>query len=100
MDSEFDDEMLAELARIRDEFEDKTFEALRTGGTAMMDQYEAHVNNMLRMLREHRPHCRIFNEHRSEMCPSFELTGAVERMETYDLQRSLVMALVMLARRE
>lgn len=94
MDS--DDEEL----RQQQEYEEQMFQTFRVTGTAMMDQYEAHVKDLLRMLNEHRPHCLIHKNHDSEMCVGLSLTEAVEMMSPFVLKRALVMALVMMAREE
>jgi hypothetical protein len=95
-----DEEMLAAFAEIQRDFEAKMFEELRTSGTAILDQYEAHVRNLVGLLRAHRPQCAIFNRHHSEMCPGLALTDFVEQMGDREARYTLVMAVIMLARRE
>lgn len=93
-------DLTAAWERVQREHEAEMFKQFRARGTALMDQYQAHVKNLLRMLHEHRPHCIIYQEHGSEMCPGAALTQRIEEMNVADLQRSLMMAVVLLARQE
>lgn len=77
-----------EEARRQHEHEVQMFQAFRVTGTAMMDQHEAHVKNLLRMLKAHRTYCEIYEEHGSEMCVGLDLIETIETMSPYGLKRA------------